>query len=313
MRLRSIRRSSGLFVLPVLAVAAALAACSLTLDGEGDYFRPAETNQGDGSTPIPDSGEPEVDGSTPDGDDGGDAAVGDASDGGDPIVGGGFAPASLMLYLSFDNDGDDQIAEDSSGANRDGLLKGDTVAIRDTGVKGKALVLNAAKNQYVQLPENLLVGLPQMSVTAWLNLKTGQVWDRLFDFNAGMTKWVYFSPTGWNFETKAPGTHFAISSGPKLDPEMQLTTTFPVGAWHHVAVVVAPPYILYYLDGVEKARRSDMTLAPADLGTTNQNWIGRSTFTGDAGTDPYLDGMVDEFRFYSGALTATEIQGLAAR
>ncbi len=50
-----------------------------------------------------------------------------------------------------------------------------------------------------------------------------------------------------------------------------------------------------------------MTLRPSDLGATTQNWIGRSQYS-----DPYLNGRVDDFRLYAGALSATEIAALAA-
>jgi cellulose 1,4-beta-cellobiosidase len=49
-----------------------------------------------------------------------------------------------------------------------------------------------------------------------------------------------------------------------------------------------------------------MTFKPSSLGSTTQNWIGRSQFAGD----PYFNGKVDEFYIYDRALTATEIQAL---
>ena len=49
-----------------------------------------------------------------------------------------------------------------------------------------------------------------------------------------------------------------------------------------------------------------MTLKPSNMGSTTQNWIGRSQFN-----DPYLNGRVDDFRIYNKALTASEIAALA--
>jgi hypothetical protein len=49
-----------------------------------------------------------------------------------------------------------------------------------------------------------------------------------------------------------------------------------------------------------------MTLKPSNMGTTTQNWIGRSQYA-----DPYLNGRVDDFRIYNKALTAGEITVLA--
>jgi hypothetical protein len=49
-----------------------------------------------------------------------------------------------------------------------------------------------------------------------------------------------------------------------------------------------------------------MSVRPSHLGNTVNNWIGRSAFT----ADPYFAGLIDDFRVYKRALTATEITTL---
>ncbi|MGO4376332.1 LamG-like jellyroll fold domain-containing protein, partial [Paenibacillus sp. MCAF20] len=49
-----------------------------------------------------------------------------------------------------------------------------------------------------------------------------------------------------------------------------------------------------------------MTFKPSHMGSTTQNWIGRSQYN-----DPYLNGRVDDFRIYNKVLTAGEIAALA--
>jgi hypothetical protein len=56
------------------------------------------------------------------------------------------------------------------------------------------------------------------------------------------------------------------------------------------------------------ATNNNMTVTPADLGATNQNWIGRSQFS----ADPYLSATVDDFQIYSRALSASEVAALAS-
>jgi hypothetical protein len=51
-----------------------------------------------------------------------------------------------------------------------------------------------------------------------------------------------------------------------------------------------------------------MTLRPADLGSTPNNYIGRSQFS----WDPYFDGDIDELRIYNRALSADAIKALFA-
>jgi hypothetical protein len=51
-----------------------------------------------------------------------------------------------------------------------------------------------------------------------------------------------------------------------------------------------------------------MTLHQSDVGTTTQNWLGRSPFT----QDPFFYGSLDDFRIYKRALSAAEITALMA-
>jgi hypothetical protein len=59
------------------------------------------------------------------------------------------------------------------------------------------------------------------------------------------------------------------------------------------------------VDGVEVARNSKMTIKPSDMESTTNNYIGKSQYD-----DPYLKGLVDDFRIYSRAWSASEINRL---
>jgi hypothetical protein len=60
------------------------------------------------------------------------------------------------------------------------------------------------------------------------------------------------------------------------------------------------------VDGVVAGTNNSMLYAPFRLGNTDKNYIGRSQFA----ADPYLDGLIDDFRIYWGALTSEEIAAL---
>ena len=68
--------------------------------------------------------------------------------------------------------------------------------------------------------------------------------------------------------------------------------------WHH----------LLDLRGRGVGGTNTITITPSQLGSTTQNCIGRSQWT----PDPYLNGQVDDFRIYNGALSAAQIAALAA-
>jgi hypothetical protein len=74
-----------------------------------------------------------------------------------------------------------------------------------------------------------------------------------------------------------------------------------------VAVTLSGTTGTLYVDGVQVGQNTNMTLKPSSLGSTTNNWIGRSQYSGD----PYLNGLVDDFRIYNRSLNLSEIQTLA--
>ena len=61
-----------------------------------------------------------------------------------------------------------------------------------------------------------------------------------------------------------------------------------------------------WVNGAVVGTNANMSLSAADLGSSPNNWIGRSQYP-----DPPLNGRVDEFRVYKGALTDSQIVALA--
>jgi hypothetical protein len=235
----------------------------------------------------------------------GGAGAGAGGGGGNEIV---LPPAVLLIHYDFD-DLTQLIAKDVSGNGYDGTLAGLSLPIAAPGHLNGALKLDGAQKQYVQLPNDILEGKNGVSIASWIHLGQALAWDRLFDFNAGASTWFFFSPTGWNDDTKTFGTRCAARTTSALAPEIMMTETISISTWHHVAVVFAKPFLRYYLDGVLKAERDGLSFGPDGLGKTNQNWIGRSVYP----ADPYLTGLVDDFRVYTGALTSEQIASLAAQ
>lgn len=79
-------------------------------------------------------------------------------------------------------------------------------------------------------------------------------------------------------------------------------STLSTGVWHQVAVTLSAPTGVLYLDGLPVGTNSAMTLNPSGLGSTANNYIGKSQWN-----DPYLNGQIDEFRIYGVALSPAEI------
>ena len=62
-----------------------------------------------------------------------------------------------------------------------------------------------------------------------------------------------------------------------------------------------------YIDGIAVGTNTSMTLNPSNLGSSTQNYIGKSQWN-----DPDLTGSVDDFRIYARALSGGEIAALAS-
>lgn len=311
-------------------------ACSLTAPSERDVFGKfgASGSGGGAGSPNPGGGSGEKGGSGGNASPGAGGLLEEAGAGGETMIGSAGAPggggslaaagaggegtepgpelppAVLLVHYTFDEDDVvGLVAKDSSGKGKDGTLTGTSAPEVETGHIDGAIRLVSTQQQHVQLPGDIMETLPAISVSTWAKLQSGTTWDRLFDFSASESVWFYCSLTGWNPTTTSNGTRIAVSGAGHLDPELILAKPYPVGSWHHVAVVLAPPYLRYYQDGELQSELTNMTLKPSDVGRTNKNWIGRSVHP----TDPYLDGWIDDFQIYSGALTDAEVAELAAQ
>lgn len=134
-----------------------------------------------------------------------------------------------------------------------------------------------------------------------MRLDTTAAWRRILDFGTGTTAYMYLVPTTGSV------TRFAITtSGSGGEQRINSTTALPTGTWTHVAVTRSGTTGILHINGVVAGQNSAMTLSPSSLGSTTNNWLGRSQFSGDS----YLDGRIDDFRIYGRALTSTEILDL---
>jgi GH43 family beta-xylosidase len=188
-------------------------------------------------------------------------------------------------------------AIDSSGNNRNGtLVNGPTFV---AGRVGNAVNLDGT-NDHVTLPSGIVNGLSNFTIATWVKLDTTGTWRRIFDFGTGTTVNMFLVPTAGST------IRFAITTGGSgAEQRINGTAALPTGVWKHVAVTRSGNTGTLYVDGVQVGQNTSLTLSPASLGTTTQNYIGRSQYA-----DPYLDGQLDQFRIYNRALTASEVLAL---
>lgn len=210
------------------------------------------------------------------------------------------APAVPELIAFYEmNQSSGTNAADSSGNNNAAVLSGGTSWV--TGHTNNALGLNGT-NAYATLPSGIVSQLNNFTISTWVKITSNSDWARIFDFGTGTTNYMFLTADAGG----TPGLRFGISSsGNGSEQQLSTNTALPTGVWKHVAVTLSGTTGTLYVDGVQVAANTSMTLKPSSLGTTTLNYIGKSQFG-----DPYLNGAIDDFKIYSRALTATEIAAL---
>lgn len=249
--------------------------------------------------------------------------------------GGGTSPdPDLVLWYKFDESTGTTAADSAmvGGTSRNATLMTigtDGSAIFSTAkqVGTHAVTLTPATTSpvtnggYVTVAALEPLAPSALTVAVWVNLATNSVtqnWERIFDFGNGSASnnFLYLvaragspstNPVQFVISTKG----HSAASGQTITSPSALTPN----VWHHIAIVL-PAGSTYtgtmYIDGRAVATNTAMTLHASDLGTTTNNCLGRSQFTGASSGDPLFNGSLDDFRVYKRALSQQEISSLFA-
>ncbi|HTL72299.1 MAG TPA: LamG-like jellyroll fold domain-containing protein, partial [bacterium] len=210
----------------------------------------------------------------------------------------GFNPVAYpYAHVTF-NETSGTSAADASGHGWNATLV--NAASITNGLGGNAVALNGA-NQYASLPANVTVPLGDFTISTWVKLNSVDTWSRIFDFGSGSSYYMFLTP-----KSGTGNARFAIKAGSVAEQDIDATIPLPANAWTHVAVSRQGNYVVLYVNGVAVGTNASMTTYPSQLRGTWQNWLGRSQFS----SDPYLNGLIDDFRIYSVGLPASDIQSL---
>lgn len=257
---------------------------------------------------------------------GGAGGAGGAKGGNGGRAGAGGTSAALdpdlVLWYKFDESGG-TTAGDS--ALFGGTARNGTLASASTGtatfstmarVGSHAVSLTgtgATAGGYVSIPTLGALAPDAVTITCWVYVTSDSSWQRVFHLGVEATSPLkYMFLTTHQGATSPPSMRFVITTtGTGMEEDINMTSPalLTPNAWHHVAVTLAagsPHTGTLYIDRVVAGTNTKMILHPSDLGTTDENYLGKSPF----GQDPYLNGTIDDFRVYRRALTAAEIAAL---
>jgi hypothetical protein len=201
-------------------------------------------------------------------------------------------PALVHRY-SFSETSGSAVADSVGGAAWNGTLP------NGGAFANGQLTLASASSRYVSLPPGIVSTLTNFTIETWVRLNATANWTRIFDFGNNTASYMFLTPQNGS----TTRLRFAITTN-GAGGEQQITgpAALSVAVWHHVAVTRNGNTGLLYLNGVPVGTNNALTLRPASLGSTVNNWLGRSQWA-----DPYLNATLDEFRIYSVPLSRAEI------
>jgi glucuronoarabinoxylan endo-1,4-beta-xylanase len=204
------------------------------------------------------------------------------------------SPDPVVWYKTDESGG--TILADSSGNGEHATLTGSYGFT--PGINGNALNLTGG---YATTPSGIVSSLVNFTVAVWINPASLDSWARIFDFGT--------STNNYMFLTVDPGgsdkPRFAITTG-SGEQTVSSSVTLTANTWTHLAVTLSGTSATLYLNGTVVGTSSNMTLSPYSLGTTTHNYLGDSQFS----NDPTFKGLLDDFRIYERALSASEIQAM---
>jgi hypothetical protein len=206
---------------------------------------------------------------------------------------------SLIFWYRFDDAITAATAIDSSGNGHDATLHNPAV-IATGGEQGNALSLPSG-NGYAEVPAGLFTGVSDFTFAAWVNPSQLADWMRVFDFGTGTSKNMYVAIKAAGANLRYAATTNGVPGEKRLNGPAVAT-----GTWTHVAVVQRGTTGTLYVNGAQVDQQT-ITVLPSDLGSTTNNYLGRSEY----GSDPYYRGLIDDARMYSRALSSTEVAALA--
>jgi len=173
-----------------------------------------------------------------------------------------------------------------------------------------------SKPQHIALPVGLIADLEAVTLEIWVTPRPDyQIshanWARLWDFgdqtfgsdHSTIGRGAYFfSCIGDASATPAVNAHITSSGG---DDWCTSAATLLSGRANHWVWTADPvKHIQHlYLNGVVVGTSRRFVNPPVLAGPTTNNWLGRSQFS----QDPALNGSIDEFRIYRGALSPFEV------
>ncbi len=201
---------------------------------------------------------------------------------------------------------------DQSGNGLDGIIEGAIPLVSGYGATGSSIMLNDT-DKVVRVPANIFEDVTNFTVALWINQETLVKWSRIFDFGSNQDHYMFLATDGdvgdyLRFELDVDYDDVDLVM---VKAKRALTTK----KWNHVAITGEYTItgedtlatIKMYINGMLNVTSNEFKIAPYMLG----NNLSHPYFGDSQWPDPTPKAQVDDFRFYSRALTETDIEELS--
>jgi len=184
---------------------------------------------------------------------------------------------------------------DKSGFSNNGtLVNGPTFS----SANGGSIVFDGV-NDYVTFSTGFISTLTACTINFWTYWVDNQQWSRVFDFGTGTQINMFFTPK--NGISSTP--RFAITIlGSGNEQQITSNSSMLLNTWYNFSITLNGATGTMYRNAVIDNTNSSMTFTPSSLGSTNQNYLGKSQYS-----DPYFQGNIANVAIYNRALSATEV------
>ncbi|MBU0532584.1 right-handed parallel beta-helix repeat-containing protein, partial [Candidatus Micrarchaeota archaeon] len=215
-----------------------------------------------------------------------------------PVVNSVYADTTgLVLSMHFDNRSEygenNTHVYDFSGMGNNGTITGSTY--NANGKFAQCIQSSASANRVQVTGSSSLNIVNDITVSTWVYLPatTHSSWNYFIDHNGKYEFDIYGTGMEPRFKLENNvGTYFEVSSSEALNTH----------EWYHIVATRNGSAVRLYVNGVQKASRTDFTGSIAT--STDPLTIG-----GDDGSS-YLNGSIDEIAIWNRSLTADEIMDL---
>jgi hypothetical protein len=210
-------------------------------------------------------------------------------------------PSELRVQLPLDASSG-TAAADASGHGQDGALIGG--ASWGDGRKGGHALQLDGQSGHLALPAGVVSDAGDFTLALWVYWNASATNARVFDFGSSDIGYMALIPRdgGGVLRFMITGTTYFG------EQNISASSALPTGRWVHLAVTLSGTHGTLYVDGAIAGSSDAILLAPFQLGSTAQNWLGRSQYA----ADPFFSGRMQDLRLYSGALSAQQVAALAA-